>query len=196
MMDPQLAPEVLIDAYAQGIFPMAGEEGEVLWFCPDPRTVIELDRFHVPKTLGQTYRQQRFELTVNRDFEAVIQACAARGEGTWISPEFIEAYCLLYELGYAHSVEAWREDALAGGLYGVSIGGVFCGESMFHTQRDASKVALVFLVERLRERDFALLDVQFSTEHLGRFGAVEVSRAEYLNRLAEALERPCRFGDA
>lgn len=194
-MDPQLAPEVLIDAYARGIFPMAGEAGEILWFCPDPRTVIELNRFRVSKTLGQTYRRQRFALTVNRDFPAVIRACAERGEDTWISPDFIEAYCLLHRLGYAHSVEAWRGDVLVGGLYGVSVGGVFCGESMFHTQRDASKVALVFLVQRLRQRDYALLDVQFSTEHLGRFGAVEIPRSEYLHRLAEALEQPCRFGE-
>ena len=195
-MDPQLAPEVLIDAYARGIFPMAGEDGEIMWFCPDPRTVIELDRFRVSKTLGQTCRRQRFELTVNRDFEAVIRACADRGQDTWISPDFIEAYGLLHRLGYAHSVEAWRGEVLAGGLYGLSIGGMFCGESMFHTQRDASKVALVFLVERLRQRDYALLDVQFTTEHLERFGAVDIPRAQYLERLAETLEQPCRFGDA
>jgi leucyl/phenylalanyl-tRNA--protein transferase len=193
VMDPHLLPEILLNAYSRGIFPMADDDGEVLWFCPDPRTIIELDGFHVPKTLGQLYRQDRFELTVNRGFHAVITECADRPEGTWISPDFVEVYGRLHEMGYAHSVEAWLGGELAGGLYGVTVGGAFCGESMFHQRRDASKVALVYLVERLVERGFQLLDVQFMTPHLARFGAVEIPREQYLQRLAEAIELPCRF---
>ena len=194
-MDPHLLPQILLTAYSRGIFPMASDEGEVMWFCPDPRVILELDRFHVPGTLGQLYRQGRFRLTVNRSFHAVITACAERPEGTWISPAFVEAYDKLHELGHAHSVEAWQGGDLAGGLYGVALGGVFCGESMFHWQRDASKVALVYLVERMIERGFGLLDVQFMTEHLARFGAVEIPREQYLQRLTEAIALPCRFAD-
>ena len=194
-MDPQLSPEILLAAYRRGIFPMADEDGEVLWFCPDPRAIIELDRFHASKTLRQSYRQGRFKLTVNRDFRAVITACADRPEGSWISADFVEAYGLLHDLGHAHSVEAWRGDELAGGLYGVAVGGVFCGESMFHQRRDASKMALLHLVERMVERGFRLLDVQFLTGHLARFGASEIPRQAYLRRLAEAIQLPCRFAD-
>ncbi|HUU81995.1 MAG TPA: leucyl/phenylalanyl-tRNA--protein transferase [Phycisphaerae bacterium] len=194
-MNPQLAPELLLAAYSRGIFPMAEEEGRIMWFCPDPRAIIELDALRVSKTLAQLYRQGRFELTVNRDFIAIITACADRPEGTWISQDFIEAYGRLHELGYAHSIEAWRQGELAGGLYGVAIGGVFCGESMFFRQRDASKIALVYLVERMNERGFELLDVQFTTDHLARMGAVEIPREEYFRRLAAAVRKPCRFAD-
>ena len=192
---PLLAPDIVTTAYANGIFPMADDDGEILWFCPDPRAVIELDRFHVPKTLRQLYKQRRFQVTVDGDFARVIRECAERPEGTWISDDIIEAYTRLHEMGRAHSVEAWRGGELAGGLYGVEVGGVFCGESMFHRERDASKVALVCLVERMVERGFCLLDVQFMTDHLQRLGAELISRDEYLRRLHEAIDRPCRLTD-
>ncbi len=192
-MHPLLTPDILLAAYANAVFPMADESGEIRWFCPDPRAVIELNELHVSKTLGQLHRQNRFELTIDRDFPAVIRACARRKEGTWISPDIIEAYIRLHELGRAHSVEAWQEGRLAGGLYGVRVGGVFCGESMFHLQRDASKVALVHLVERLIQGGFVLLDVQFMTEHLERLGARLIPRDEYLRRLREAAGLSCRL---
>ncbi len=193
-MHPLLAPDILNTAYANGIFPMADDDGEILWFCPDPRAVIELGAFHLPRTLRQLYKQRRFELSLDRDFGRVIGECADRPEGTWISDDIVEAYTLLHEQGRAHSVEAWRDGELAGGLYGVEVGGVFCGESMFHRQRDASKVALAYLVERMVERGFCLLDVQFMTEHLRGFGAELISRDEYLRRLHDAVDRPCRLG--
>jgi len=194
-MNQQLSPGVLMAAYAHGIFPMADEDENLLWFSPDPRAVIELERFHVAKTLGQLYRQGRFVLTVNRAFGEVIACCSDRAEGTWISQDIMEAYLRLHRLGHAHSVEAWSEGELAGGLYGLAVGTVFCGESMFHRRRDASKVALVHLVERMRLRGFELLDIQFMTEHLARFGAVEIPRKQYLRRLSDGLERPRRFAD-
>jgi leucyl/phenylalanyl-tRNA--protein transferase len=194
-MNPQLQPQVLLAAYSRGIFPMADEEDQVMWFCPDPRAIIELDGLRTSKTLRQLYRQGRFELTVNREFAAVMAASADRPEGTWISHDFLEAYARLHELGYAHSVEAWQAGELAGGLYGVTVGGVFCGESMFHRQRDASKVALVYLVERMVERGFEMLDVQFMTHHLARMGAIEIPRQQYLRRLARAIDKPCTFAD-
>ncbi len=189
-----LTPPVLVSAYANGVFPMA-VEGEIEWFSPDPRAIIPLDEFHASKTLMQTYRQGRFEIRLNTAFEAVMRACADRLEGTWISEEIIAAYVRLHELGLAHSVEAWREGELAGGLYGVALGGAFFGESMFSRQRDASKIALVALVERLQARSFSLLDVQFLTSHLERFGAVEIPRDEYLDRLEEAAQQEVRFVD-
>jgi len=194
-MHPELRPDILVWAYARGIFPMADEHGRIRWYSPDPRGIIELNRFHVPRTLRQRYRQRRFELAVNSAFREVIEACADRTEGTWISREMIEAYTRLHELGLAHSVETYRGGRLVGGLYGVAMGAAFFGESMFHRVPDASKVALVYLVERLREREFVLLDVQFVTEHLARFGAVEIARSEYLKRLRAALALPRRFAD-
>ena len=189
----RLDPETLLSAYAQGAFPMADEDERIRWYTADPRGVCPLDdAFHVPDTLRKTVNQGRFEVRVNYDFEGAMRACMeARPGRTWISDELIAAYVGLHELGYAHSVEAWRDGELAGGLYGVSLGGAFFGESMFHRQRDASKVALVALVERLREREFVLLDTQTCTEHLKRFGCFEISAEEYLCRLrgAVALER-------
>ncbi|HEY3245545.1 MAG TPA: leucyl/phenylalanyl-tRNA--protein transferase [Phycisphaerae bacterium] len=187
-----LSPEGLLTAYANGVFPM-DYNGEIVWFAPDPRAIIELDAFHIPATLRRTYAQQRFQVHINREFEAVVRACADRPDGTWISQEISAAYVRLYALGFAYSVEAWRDDRLVGGLYGVSIGGAFFGESMFHQERDASKIALVYLVERLRQRGFALLDIQFMTAHLERFGAVEIPRRIYLRRLHQATKLPCRF---
>ena len=174
---------------------MAGaRDGRAIrWYAPDPRAVIPLDAFHVPRSLQQTIRKGIFEVTVNADFPGVIRACAERGEETWISREIERAYTELHALGLAHSVECWKEDRLAGGLYGVALGGAFFGESMFSRETDASKVALVALVERLRARGFTLLDVQYLTPHLARFGAVEIPRAEYERRLAAALALPRRF---
>lgn len=194
MEELPLTPEVLVAAYASGIFPM-DVDGELCWFSPDPRTIIPLDSFHASKTLMQTYRQGRFEMRIDTAFEAVMRGCGHRDEGTWISEEIVEAYCQLHELGAAHSVETWRNGELAGGLYGVALGGAFFGESMFSRQRDASKVALVALVQRMRERGFTLLDVQFTTEHLARFGAIEIPREEYLQKLAQALRVQARFDD-
>ncbi len=190
-----LAPALLIRAYRQGIFPMALEDGQIGWFSPDPRGVLPLDdRFHLPSRLARVIRSQAFEVDVDRDFEGVMRACAERrDEGTWISDEILESYAALYQLGLAHSVECRQAGRLVGGLYGVHLGGAFFGESMFHRVTDASKVALVALVERLRRRGFALLDVQWLTPHLARFGGIEIPRTEYLAALKDALRRPCEW---
>ncbi|MBU0717062.1 MAG: leucyl/phenylalanyl-tRNA--protein transferase [Planctomycetes bacterium] len=192
-MRDDLSPEVLLAAYVTGIFPMADEAGEVHWLAPDPRAIIELDGFTVSRSLRAVIRREGFEMTVNQAFPDVIEACADRVEGTWISPEIKEAYGVLHDLGFCHSVEVWQDGWLAGGLYGVAIGGAFFGESMFHRISDASKVALVHLVSRMRERGFTLLDVQFMTEHLRQFGAVEIPRIDYERRLGEAVRKPCSF---
>ena len=161
--------------------------GRIRWLSPDPRAIIDLDAFHIPRTLGRIVRQERFEVRHDRAFETVIRACADRPEGTWISEEIIAGYTLLHEFGFAHSVEAYRDGELVGGLYGVALRGAFFGESMFHRATDASKVALVHLVERLRAGGYRLLDVQFVTPHLRRFGTEEIPRHDYLERLAAAL---------
>lgn len=189
----ELRPDNLLAAYAQGVFPMADEAGRIHWYSPVWRGILPLGEFHVPRTLRQVWRQRRFEIAINRDFPAVIRACADRPEGTWISREIIAAYTRLHELGFAHSVEAYRDGALVGGLYGVALRGAFFGESMFHRAPNASKVALVALVERLRERGFLLLDVQYVTPHLRQFGAVAIPRRQYLHCLRQALERPACF---
>ena len=194
-MNPQLSPKILLNAYAQGIFPMADDDGEILWFAPDPRAVFDLDQFHVPKNLRKLYRQKPFELRINCAFDQVIEACADRHEGTWISDDVRIAYKDLHRLGFAHSIESWRDGRLVGGLYGVALGGVFCGESMFHRETNASKIALVFLVERMRERGFKLLDTQFTTEHLMQFNCLEISRDQYLERLELALCERCSLVD-
>jgi leucyl/phenylalanyl-tRNA--protein transferase len=190
-----LDPSLLVRAYREGIFPMALEHGEIGWFSPDPRGILPLDAFHVPSRLARVVRQGRFQIAVDRDFTRVMRECAAdRDEGTWISDEILDAYGALHRLGIAHSVEAWQDGELAGGLYGVHLGGAFFGESMFHRVTDASKVALVALVDRLTRHSFRLLDVQWTTPHLERFGAVAISRREYLRRLRQALQIDCRFG--
>jgi leucyl/phenylalanyl-tRNA---protein transferase len=181
-----LTPDVLVAAYMQGIFPM-DVDGVIQWFSPDPRAILPLDGFQVSRNLRQVVRSGRFEVRIDTRFEEVIRACGERPDGTWISAEIIEAYTRLHRLGIAHSVESWRGDELAGGLYGVALGGAFFGESMFHRRTDASKAALVALVERMRQRGFTLLDVQFLTEHLERFGAIEIPRRVYLARLSKAL---------
>lgn len=189
-----LTPNTLLSAYAQGIFPMTDQDGQTRWYSADPRGIIPLDGLHIPHTLGQIIRQGKFDIRIDHDFEQTMQACARnRREGTWIGPTLIRAYCRLHSLGFAHSVEAWRGNELAGGLYGVSLGGAFFGESMFHRQRDASKVALVHLVHRLRDRGFQLLDTQSATPHLKRLGCVEIAAEEYLRRLDKALQIKCVF---
>jgi leucyl/phenylalanyl-tRNA--protein transferase len=190
MIDPAL----LVRAYRAGIFPMALDDGEIGWFSPDPRGILPLDGFRVPTRLARIVRRGRFELAVDRDFEAVMRACADRSEeGTWISEEIIQSYLAMHRLGLAHSVEAWLDDELVGGLYGVHLGGAFFGESMFHRVTDASKVALVSLVDRLSRHGFLLLDVQWVTPHLEQFGAVEISHESYLARLKQAIAKECAF---
>jgi leucyl/phenylalanyl-tRNA---protein transferase len=192
----RLTPELVVRAYCAGMFPMAESRRgkEIRWYAPDPRAIMPLECFHVPRSLARTVRRGVFEVRVNADFGGVMRACAEREE-TWISDDIIEVYGALHRFGLAHSVESWRDGVLAGGLYGVALGGAFFGESMFSRATDASKVALVALVERLRQRNFVLLDTQFITDHLARFGAVEVSRAAYLRRLDQALRLERRFVD-
>ena len=192
----RLTPALLLSAYRIGVFPMA-DDGEVGWYAPDPRAVLPLDAFHVPKTLAKTVRQRPFEVVADRDFEGTMRACAAPAPGreeTWISDEMVAAYVALHRAGFAHSVECWLGDTFAGGLYGVALGGAFFGESMVSRARDASKVALVALVERLRAGGFALLDTQMTTPHLARFGVVEIPRAAFEHRLAAALALDADWG--
>jgi leucyl/phenylalanyl-tRNA--protein transferase len=193
----RLDPESLLSAYAQGAFPMADRDGVIRLYTADPRGVIPLDeRFHVPRTLRQAANKPPdrggFELRINHDFAQTMRGCMAerRGDnwdGTWINDDLVAAYADLHRLGFAHSVECWRGGELAGGLYGVTLGGAFFGESMFHRQRDASKVALVHLVERLRAREFVLLDTQATTQHLRRFGCFDMPAQEYLCHLRGAI---------
>jgi len=189
-----LVPATLLDAYSNGVFPWYDENTPICWWSPDPRTIIPLDGLHVSRRLARTIRSGRFTVTVNRDFAGVIRGCAHRpGEGTWLVPDMIDAYQELHRLGHAHSVEVWHGDQLAGGTYGVAVGGFFAGESMFHRVTDASKVALAALVDRLNERKFTLFDVQFVTPHTARMGAVEIPRDDYLDRLRDAVDLNVRF---
>jgi leucyl/phenylalanyl-tRNA--protein transferase len=186
----EITPEVLLKAYACGIFPMAesAEDPALYWIEPEKRGVIPLEAFHVPGRLARTVRSDRFEVRINHDFEAVLDGCAEPQPGrsrTWINQRIRALYRRLYDIGHCHSVEAYENDRLAGGLYGVCLGRAFFGESMFHRSRDASKVALVHLVARLKAGGFRLLDTQFVTDHLKTFGAIEVSRRQY-HRLLEA----------
>jgi leucyl/phenylalanyl-tRNA--protein transferase len=193
-----LTPDVLLRAYARGIFPMAHPDGEVYWYAPDPRAILPLDGLHVSGSLKRALRSGRFEVRVDSAFVQVMRACAEARPGretTWISEGLVDAYTRLHRLGFAHSVEAWRDGRLAGGLYGVALRGLFAGESMFSRERDASKVALVHLVHRLRARGFTLLDTQFLTPHLQRLGAIEILAAVYQQLLVEALQVPARFVD-
>ena len=194
----RIPTELLLKAYASGVFPMAesASDPEVFWVRPETRGIIPLDDFHVPKSLKKTIRRQPFDIRFDFDFEATIDACAERREerrSTWINAPIREAYVQLHRMDHAHSVEAWRNDRLVGGLYGVSLGRAFFGESMFSRETDASKICLVHLVERLKERGFVLLDTQFTTEHLKRFGALDVPRGRYETMLAEALKGEARF---
>jgi len=188
----RIPPDLLLKAYASGVFPMAdsADDPEVFWVRPESRGVIPLDGFHMPKSLAKVVRQGRFEIAYDRDFFGVIDGCAESRDvrrSTWINGPIREAYGRLFGRGHCHTVEAWREDRLVGGLYGVSLGRAFFGESMFARETDASKVCLVHLIERLKERGFVLLDTQFTTEHLKRFGAVDVPRLKYERLLEEAI---------
>lgn len=186
----ELSPELLIRAYSEGVFPWFSVGDPVLWWSPDPRAIIELDELHVPRRLARTIHSGKFRVTVDHCFTDVMRACGdTRPEGTWITPDMLHGYTALHRRGYAHSLEVWQGDRLAGGIYGVAIGGLFAGESMFHSITDASKVALVALVERLKQQGFVLFDVQMTTDHTERLGAKNIPRTEYLHRVAEAVAR-------
>lgn len=194
----RIPPELLLKAYATGVFPMgeSADDPEVFWHRPETRGVIPLDAFHVPASLRKIIRRGTFDLRTDTDFEGVIDACAEQRpdrESTWINGPIREAYVELFRRGHCHSVEAWLDDRLVGGLYGVSLGRGFFGESMFSRATDSSKVCLAFLVNHLRSRGFVLLDTQFTTPHLKRFGAVDVPRAKYEKMLAKALEGEAVF---
>lgn len=187
-----LSVERLVLAYRSGIFPWT--VNPITWWSPDPRAVFELDAFHVPRSLLKTLRKNPFEITINRAFRNVICACSRPDEdNSWISPEFIEAYTRLQEQGHAHSLECWQNGELVGGIYGVAVGGLFAGESMFHRVSDASKVALFHLVQRLRERGYLLFDVQMTTPITQQLGALYLRRTEYLRRLEIAVQKTCSF---
>ncbi len=201
---PKITPEMLLRAYAIGIFPMAEarNDPELYWIDPEQRGILPLDDFHIPRSLKKTVRQalaggkDQFRVTCDQAFERVIEGCAAPAPGrnqTWINETIFELCRQLFLMGHAHSVEVWLGDELVGGLYGVSLGGAFFGESMFSRATDASKVALVHLVARLRYGGYSLLDTQFVTKHLGRFGAQEIPRDDYRQRLNSALARPASF---
>ena len=194
----RIPDEILLRAYASGVFPMAesASDPDVFWVRPESRGIIPLDTFHIPRSLRKTIRQHRFDIRFDSDFVGVIDGCAeerAERKTTWINTPIREAYIRLFERGNCHSVEAWREDRLVGGLYGVTLGRAFFGESMFSKETDASKVCLVSLVERLKARGFVLLDTQFTTEHLKRFGAIDVARGRYEKLLDEALQGRAEF---
>ena len=197
----ELQPELLLQAYAVGVFPMAeGRDDPRLFFVdPDKRGVLPLDGFHISRSLKKTVRQRRFEVVWDRDFPGTIDGCAAattRRPDTWINPEIRRLYLALYARGHAHSVEAWQDGRLVGGLYGVRLGAAFFGESMFSRATDASKVALVHLVAKLKASGFTLLDTQFITDHLARFGAMEIPRDDYRQLLATAIATPVQFDAA
>ena len=193
-----LSSERLLEAYRLGIFPWYSDDQPILWWSPDPRFVLQLEEFHVSRSLRKTLRQGIFQVTIDRAFDEVIAACAAvprlGQNGTWITAEMQQAYNELHGLGYAHSVETWLEGKLAGGIYGVSLGKAFFGESMFHRQSNASKVALAALVEKLKSWNFLFLDAQMTTEHMMSLGAREVSRRIFLKQLRLALKHPTRCG--
>lgn len=198
----ELRPDWLLDAYIHGIFPWpfehyTSDEHVLGWFSPDPRCIFEFDHFHISRRLKQTCRSGRFQMTSDRAFESVMRNCATvsgRENETWITPAMIDAFTEFHRLGFAHSVEAWLDDRLVGGVYGVAIQGLFAAESMFFLERDASKVALVALVEHLKRQGFLLMDIQVLTNHTSRFGAVEIDREEYLKRLHQALKQDIEFG--
>jgi leucyl/phenylalanyl-tRNA---protein transferase len=187
-----IAPELLLQGYRFGVFPMAMDNDTIEWFSPDPRGILPLEKFHTPHALRRLMRKEIFEIKIDHRFSEVIRACAKR-EDTWINQEIIDSYVQLHRLGHAHSVEAWSKDKLVGGLYGVAMGGAFFGESMFHRVTDASKIALIALVQHLRSQKFVLLDAQWITPHLKQFGAIEISREQYLELLSRAVELPRRF---
>jgi leucyl/phenylalanyl-tRNA--protein transferase len=185
--------EFLLNAYCCGLFPMAdGREGEIRWFSPDRRGIIPLDGLKISRSLRQTLRKKKYEIRIDTAFDETVRACASRDE-VWISETIVQSYLRLFEKGFAHSVECWSNGELSGGLYGVAIKGAFFGESMFSRKTDASKVALVHLVERLRSRGYLLLDTQFVTPHLSTLGGIEISKKDYGSRLHTALHHECTF---
>ncbi len=197
-MTARLTPELLVRAYAAGVFPMAesASSREVFWVDPKRRGVFPLDTFHVSRSLAKVVRQAPFDVRVSHDFHATMQQCAAQTAAradTWINPDILSSYTMLHEAGFAHSVECWQDNEMVGGLYGVSLKGAFFGESMFSRMRDASKVALVHLIARLRVGGYQLLDTQFITEHLARLGAVEISHKAYHKQLKAALAANADF---
>jgi leucyl/phenylalanyl-tRNA--protein transferase len=198
---PVITPEQVIAGYKQGFFPMArGRYGKIEWFMADPRTIIPLDgRFRVRRSLRQTIRKTHYEIRFNTDFHSVIRSCARHNEvdreEVWLSDEMISIYTELHHRGFAHSVETWNQGKLVGGLYGVALKAAFFGESMFSREPSASQVALVALVERLRERGYRLLDAQMRTPHIGYFGAMDLAHDEYLASLSEAMLDDCKFVD-
>ncbi|AJC79109.1 leucyl/phenylalanyl-tRNA--protein transferase [Rhizobium etli bv. phaseoli str. IE4803] len=192
---PGITPDILLRAYSIGLFPMAesADDPEIFWVEPELRGVLPLDRFHVSKSLAKTVRRHPFEIRFDHAFERVIAACAEETSGrpsTWINQTIRSLYSTLFDMGHAHTVEAWHGNELVGGLYGVSLGSAFFGESMFSRRTDASKICLVHLVDRLRQKGFTLLDTQFTTEHLKTFGAIDVPKADYALLLAAAMESP------
>lgn len=188
-----IPPDLLLAAYTHGYFPMADpDDQKIYWYSPDPRAIIPLNEFKISRSLKQVIKKRIFEIRINVEFENVIEACADRKE-TWISQEIIKSYVNLHKLGYAHSVETWYKDKLVGGLYGVALGSAFFGESMFSRMKNASKVALVALVDILRKNNFILLDTQYITPHLKRFGAIEIDREEYLKILNDAIKKQNKF---
>ncbi len=193
-----ITPQVVLKAYACGIFPMAenADDPSIYWIEPRERGILPLDGFHIPRRLARAVRHEDYEIRIDFDFEGVIEACAEPAPGrrkTWINDEIRRIYRDLYRIGNAHSIEVWRDENLIGGLYGVSLGAAFFGESMFHRERDASKIALVYLVARLRAGGYTLLDTQFVTEHLKQFGAIEVPRKRYQQLLERAIAEPADF---
>ncbi|QIO52039.1 leucyl/phenylalanyl-tRNA--protein transferase [Rhizobium leguminosarum bv. trifolii] len=192
---PGITPDILLRAYSIGLFPMAesADDPEIFWVEPELRGVLPFDHFHVSKSLAKTVRKNPFEIRFDHAFDQVIAACAEETSGrpsTWINKTIRSLYSTLFDMGHAHTVEAWECDELVGGLYGVSLGSAFFGESMFSRRTDASKICLVHLVDRLRQRGFTLLDTQFTTEHLKTFGAIDVPKADYAAMLTEAMESP------
>ena len=189
-----LEPETLLSAYQQGIFPWFDEDTPILWWSPDPRAILEFDNLYISKRLARTIRTNKFQVTFNQDFDAVVKGCTYRPEeGTWITPEVANAYGEFHRRGHAHSVEVWQQGILVGGLYGVAIGGLFAGESMFSTVSDASKIALVALVSRLKEKGYQLFDLQIINEHTSTMGATEIPRDDYLARVKTAIKKDVCF---
>lgn len=188
-----LTPDIIISAYTQGYFPMAEDkEGDIYWHCPDPRAIIPIEKPRKSKSLKQSIKKYEFEFTKNRDFEYVIRACSDRDD-TWISEDIIENYTKLNKMGFAHSIECWSKDEIVGGLYGISIGGAFFGESMFNHLTDAAKASFHYLIDLLKRKNFILLDSQYINPFTKQLGAIEISKSEYLDKLSKALSIPIRF---
>ena len=187
-----ISPNILLGAYSMGYFPMADDYKTISWYSPDPRAIIPLDNYNIPRSTKQLWIKQTFKIEIDTNFEFVIRSCAQRKE-TWISEEIVESYMELHRLGYAHSVEAIDSGKIDGGLYGVALGSAFFGESMFSLKSGASKVALAFLIKHLSENDFTLLDTQYLTPHLQTFGGIEIPKKKYIQMLHEAMTKKGRF---